>query len=204
MLFVEAFALGIIVAAPLGPVSATVIRAGMLYGLTAALVMSTGVAIADGAYFVAAAAGANQAFRTVWLGAPLWAGGTAFLVYLGVSGLLRCESRLGGESIASPSLGRSFLSGVIVTMANPLTIASWLAVAGSLAVSGDEAGLLLASSVFIALGSAAWMSLLSLGTAWSRQWAGSAALRWSTYAASLSILLFATRFFWQGLGEYVL
>jgi threonine/homoserine/homoserine lactone efflux protein len=204
LLFVEAFALGFIVAAPLGPVSATVIRSGLLYGLAAALMMSAGVAIVDGGYFIVAAAGASQAFRTVWLGVPLWLGGTVFLAYLGISGLLRQRRTAVDEAAPSRSLAGSFLSGVVVTMANPLTVASWLAVAGSLAVSKDEAGLLLASSLFIALGSATWMTMLSFGTAWSRQWVGSKALQWGTLAASLLVLVFAARFLLAGFGEYVL
>jgi threonine/homoserine/homoserine lactone efflux protein len=204
LLFVEAFALGIVVAAPLGPVSAMVIRTGLLYGFVAALVMGLGVALVDGVYFVAAAAGASQAFRTAWLGVPLWLGGTAFLAYLGLSGLLRRDGASKETAPTSRSLAGSFADGVVVTMANPLTVASWLAVAGSLAVSGDQAGLLVASSVFIAIGSATWMSLLSLGAAWSRRWAGSGLLRWSAAAASILILAFAVRFLLQGLGEYVL
>jgi threonine/homoserine/homoserine lactone efflux protein len=204
LVFLEAFALGIVVAAPLGPVSATVIRTGLLYGFIAATVMGFGVAIVDGAYFLAAAAGASQAFRTAWLGIPLWLGGTAFLTYLGFAGLLRRNEASKEAAQGSYSLAGSFASGAVITMANPLTVASWLAVAGSLAVSADEAGLLIASSLFIALGSATWTSLLSLGTAWSRQWAGSAALRWSASAASILILVFAVRFLLQGLGEYVL
>jgi len=204
LLFIEAFALGILVAAPLGPVSASVIRTGLLYGFAAAMVMGVGVAVVDGVYFVAAAAGASQAFRTAWLGVPLWLGGTAFLAYLGLSGLLRRNDGSKEGASTSHSLAGSFASGVVITMANPLTVASWLAVASSLAVSGDEAGLLLASSVFIAIGSATWTSLLSLGTAWGRQRAGGALLRWSAVAASVLILAFALRFLAQGLGEYVL
>jgi threonine/homoserine/homoserine lactone efflux protein len=203
LVFLEAFALGIVVAAPLGPVSATVIRTGLLYGFIAATVMGFGVAIVDGAYFLAAAAGASQAFRTAWLGIPLWLGGTAFLTYLGFSGLFHRNEASKEAVEGSYSLTGSFVSGAVITMANPLTVASWLP-AGSLAVSGDEAGLLVASSLFIALGSATWMSLLSLGTAWSRRWAGGAMLRWSASAASILVLAFAVRFLLQGLGEYVL
>jgi len=54
------------------------------------------------------------------------------------------------------------------------------------------------------MGSAAWMSFLSLGVAWSRRLAGGDVLRWSATAASVLILVFAVRFLIQGLGEYVL
>ena len=204
LLFAEAFALGIVVAAPLGPVSATVIRTGLLYGFAAAMAVGIGVAVVDGVYFVAAVAGASQAFRTVWLGVPLWLGGTAFLTYLGLSGLLRRNDVSKEGAATSYSLTGAFARGVVITMANPLTVASWLAVAGSLAVSVDKIWLLLASSVFIAMGSAAWTAFLSLGVAWSRRLAGSGVLRWSAVAASVLILAFAVRFLVQGLGEYVL
>jgi putative LysE/RhtB family amino acid efflux pump len=93
-LFLEAFALGVVVAAPLGPVGATVVRTGLLRGFAPALAIGIGAAVVDGVYFVAAAAGASQAFRTAWLGVPLWLGGTAFLAYLGFSGLRAELARL--------------------------------------------------------------------------------------------------------------
>jgi threonine/homoserine/homoserine lactone efflux protein len=89
-------------------------------------------------------------------------------------------------------------------MTNPLTIASWLAVAGSLAVSSDEASLLVASAAFIAAGSACWFAFLSASVAWSRRRASRGVLRWSATAASVLILAFAVRFLVQGLAEYVL
>lgn len=184
--------------------SATVIRTGLLYGFAAAMAVGIGVAVVDGVYFVAAAAGASQAFRTVWLGVPLWLGGTAFLTYLGLSGLQRRNDVSKEDAAKSYSLTGAFARGVVITMANPLTIASWLAVAGSLAVSVDKIWLLLASSVFIALGSATWTAFLSLGVAWSRRLVGSGVLRWSAVAASVLILAFAVRFLVQGLSEYVL
>jgi len=168
------------------------------------MAVGIGAAVVDGVYFVAAAAGASQAFRTVWLGVPLWLGGTAFLVYLGLSGLMKRNGVVEGDVSTSRSLASAFARGVVITIANPLTVASWLAVAGSLAVSVDEAWLLLASSVFIAIGSAAWMSFLSLGAAWSRRLAGTAVLQWSAMAASVLILAFTLRFLVQGLNEYVL
>jgi len=203
LVFLEAFALGIVVAAPLGPVSATIIRTGLLYGFAAAMAIGVGAAVVDGAYFVAAVAGASQAFRTAWLGVPLWLGGTAFLTYLGLSGL-KGSRDVEADPSKSYSLVAAFARGVFITAANPLTVASWLAVAGSLAVSVDEVGLLLASSLFIALGSIAWTAFLSLGVAWGRRLAAGALLRWSATAASLLVLAFAVRFLFQGLGEYVL
>jgi putative LysE/RhtB family amino acid efflux pump len=204
LLFVEAFALGIIVAAPLGPVGASVVRTGLLYGFAAAVAVGAGAAAVDGVYFVAAAAGASQAFKTAWLGVPLWVGGTAILVYLGLSGLIERRRLLDENASASYSLSLAFGRGLAITATNPLTIASWLAVAGSLAVSTDDVRFLAAAGAFIAAGSATWFALLSAGTAWGRRLAKGTVLQWSAAAASALILVFAIRFLIQGLGEYVL
>jgi threonine/homoserine/homoserine lactone efflux protein len=203
-LFVEAFVLGIVVAAPLGPVGATVVRTGLLRGFGPALAIGAGAAVVDGVYFVAAAAGADQAFRTPWLGVPLWLGGTAFLAYLAFSGLLG-GTRMSEEDAgyAPISLRLAFGHGLLITMLNPLTVASWLAVAGSLAVSADETRAMLAAAVFIAAGSVSWFAFLSVGVAWSRRLVGAPLLRWATTAASILILAFAVRFLIQGLGQYV-
>ncbi len=203
-LFIQAFVLGVAVAAPLGPVGATVVRTGLLRGFAPALAIGVGAAVVDGVYFAAAAAGADQAFRTPWLGVPLWLGGTAFLGYLALSGLVGV-SRAELEEAAVPSSSRlAFGHGLLITSLNPLTIASWLAVAGSLAVSAGDTIALLAATAFIVAGSVAWFAFLAGGVALSRPLLGSSFLRWATAAASLLILAFAVRFLLQGLDEYVL
>ena len=202
LLFLEAFALGIAVSAPPGPVNAYVIRNALLYGFATSLAIGLGAAAVDGVYFMAAVAGANEAFKTAWLGAPLCLVGAAFLGYLGLSGL---RARVSDEEeVLSYSLRKAFARGVAVTASNPLTIASWLAVAGSLAVSSDKVGLLVSSAAFVVAGSIAWTTFLSGSIAWSRRWASETVLHWSAIGASVVIFAFAVRFLMQGLYEYVL
>jgi L-lysine exporter family protein LysE/ArgO len=203
-LFLEAFVLGVIVAAPLGPVGATVIRTGLLRGFASALAVGVGAAVVDGVYFVLAAAGADQAFRTPWLGVPLWLGGTAFLAYMGFSGL-RSGTSASGEAASAPrSVRLAFGQGLLMTSLNPLTVTYWLAVAGSLAVSAGETRALLAAATFIAAGTASWFAFLSAGVAWSRRLVAGPLLRWAMMGASVLILAFAVRFLVQGLDEYVI
>lgn len=202
-LFAQAFLLGVAVAAPLGPVGATVVRTGLLRGFAPALAIGVGAAVVDGVYFVAAAAGADQAFRTPWLGVPLWLGGTTFLAYLSLSGLLGGARAPPNPASTPGSLRLAFGQGLLITLLNPLTIASWLAVAGSLAVSGEETWTLLTAAVFIVAGSGAWFAFLAAGVARLRRLAADRLLRGAVVAASVLILAFAVRFLIQGLGEYV-
>jgi threonine/homoserine/homoserine lactone efflux protein len=166
--------------------------------------VGAGAALVDGTYFTAAAAGAERAFRTPWLGVPLWLGGTAFLVYLGLSGLTVREAERRDVDAASGTLAAALGQGLLITMTNPLTIAAWLAVASSLAVSERDLLRLLTAAAFIAAGTLSWFSFLSGAAAWSRRLAGDALLRWASAAASVVILAFAVRFLVQGLDQYLL
>jgi len=192
------------VAAPLGPVGATVLRTALVRGFLAGLAVGAGAALVDGTYFVGAAAGAERAFRTAWLGVPLWLGGTAFLGYLGLSGLTAREAARREVGAASGTVGLALGQGLLITMTNPLTIAAWLAVAGSLAVSEGDLSRLLTAAVFIASGTLSWLAFLAGAAVWGRRLAGDVALRWASAAASVMILAFAVRFLVQGLDEYLL
>jgi threonine/homoserine/homoserine lactone efflux protein len=203
-LFLHAFILGVLVAAPLGPVGATVIRTGLVRGFPPAFAIGAGAALVDGVYFVGAAAGADAAFRTAWLGVPLWLGGTAFLAYLGLSGLMAGQPAAREAGAASGTFRQGLGQGLLITMTNPMTIASWLAVASSLAVSEGDLLRLLAAAAFIATGTLSWFAFLSGAMSWGRRLARDAALRWASAAASVVILAFAVRFLVQGLEEYVL
>jgi putative LysE/RhtB family amino acid efflux pump len=201
---VQAFLLGVLVAAPLGPVGATVIRTGLVRGFLPALAVGAGAALVDGAYFVAAAAGAEKAFQTAWVGVPLWLAGTAFLAFLGLSGLAASRGTPREAGAASGTARLALGQGLLITMTNPLTIAAWLAVASSLAVSEGDLLRLLPAAAFIATGSLCWFAFLAGAVAWGRRLASDAALRWVSVVASVIILAFAVRFLMQGLDEYLL
>jgi threonine/homoserine/homoserine lactone efflux protein len=194
----------VLVAAPLGPVGATVLRTALVRGFLAALAVGAGAALVDGTYFVGAVAGAERAFRTPWLGVPLWLGGTAFLVYLGISGLISSETTRREVGAVSGTVGVALGQGLLITMTNPLTIAAWLAVASSLAISEGDLLRLLTAAAFIGTGTLTWFAFLSGAAAWGRRLAGDALLRWASAAASVVILAFAVRFLLQGLDQYLL
>jgi threonine/homoserine/homoserine lactone efflux protein len=98
----------------------------------------------------------------------------------------------------------AFGHGLLITMTNPLTIAAWLAVAGSLAVSEGDLVRLFVAAAFIAVGTLTWFTFLSGAAAWGRRLVGDLVVRWVSLMASLVILAFAIRFLAQGLGEYLL
>jgi len=194
----------VLVAAPLGPVGVTVVRTGLVRGFLPAFAVGAGAAVVDGFYFIGAVAGVERAFRTAWVGVPLWLAGSAFLAFLGLSGLAASRGTPREVGAASGTARLALGQGLLITMTNPLTIAAWLAVASSLALSEGDLLRLLPAAAFIATGTLCWFAFLAAAVARGRHLASDAALRWVSAVASVIILAFAVRFLMQGLEEYLL
>ncbi|HUR57981.1 MAG TPA: LysE family transporter [Opitutaceae bacterium] len=160
--------LGFSIAAPVGPIGLLCIRRSIVDGRRAGFVSGLGAATADGIYGAIAALGLTAMMNLLFAyRAWLQVGGGAFLVYLGIA-TLRSRPDVVGQRVRSRSEGGSelptcaFASTFFLTLANPMTILSFLAI---FAGAGVEVGrgilppVLMVLGVF--LGSAAWWLILS-------------------------------------------
>lgn len=200
--FVRGLALGLAIAAPVGPIGVLCIRRTLAEGLLAGLVSGLGAATADAIYGFIAAFGLTfiasllisqqDAIRLV---------GGLFLLYLGVKTLRApvVERAGAGFDTAQPPTqpaGRGLLgnyaSTLALTLTNPLTILSFAAVFAGLGVgaaSGDYASAaLLVLGVF--LGSALWWLALSTAVSLLRSRVSPRGLRWVNRVSGLIILGF--------------
>jgi threonine/homoserine/homoserine lactone efflux protein len=155
--------IGFSIAAPVGPIGVLCIRRTLAEGRLHGLVSGLGAATADAVYGCIAAFG--LAFvsnllvqQQVWLRIV----GGAFLCFLGVRTILAKPSektQTGKKTGIASAYGSTFL----LTLTNPVTILSFVAVFASLGL-GNTAGdygsaALLVFSVFV--GSASWWLILS-------------------------------------------
>jgi len=162
--FLQGLFLGFSIAVPVGPIGLLCLRRSLTDGRLAGLVSGLGAATADAIYGLIAALGLTAitgfllAYRT-----PLQLGGGLFLLYLGVS---ICRAKPPSAEVSAPTtnLLSAYLSTLVLTLANPMTILSFLGIFAGLGVvssdSGHLAAFLLVLGVF--LGSATWWVLLSL------------------------------------------
>ncbi len=136
--------LGLLIAAPVGPIGVLCIRRTLASGALVGTLSGLGAATADALYGAVAAFGLTAVSRALVAG-QTWMAlvGGAFLLWLGVQTLLgagkpREEARpaLQGEGLAS-----AFASTLALTLTNPMTILSFGAVfAGmGLATRGGDA-----------------------------------------------------------------
>ena len=194
--FLRGIAIGFSIAAPVGPIGALCIRRTIAYGRLIGFASGLGAACADGIYGAIAAFGLTI-ISSALIGAsvPLRIVGGAFLLYLGVRTFLATPRRTGERTTVRGVVG-AWASTFGLTLTNPATIFSFLAVFAGLGLAagaGGSAALALVAGVF--LGSAAWWLTLALGIGTFRERLGEGALRWVNRASGTIIAVFGAAAF---------
>jgi threonine/homoserine/homoserine lactone efflux protein len=159
---IKGLIVGLSIAAPVGPIGLLCIRRSLTEGRMSGLLSGLGAATADAVYgsmagFGLAAVSSLLINERFWIGA----GGGVFLCYLGVRAFL---SPPAGHTTSSSRLGlaAAYLSTFALTLTNPMTILSFIAVFAGLGLSASasySAAILLVLGVFA--GSALWWVTLS-------------------------------------------
>jgi threonine/homoserine/homoserine lactone efflux protein len=192
--------LGFSIAAPVGPIGVLCIRRTLAEGRMAGLATGLGAAAADGVY------GAIAALGLTWITSLLvdqqsWirVAGGAFLLWLGVSTFLARPSERAAAAGAG-GLSAAFATTFALTLTNPMTILSFVAVFAGLGLGAGASaspGAALSLVLGVVLGSAAWWLLLSAGVDLLRARFDAGGLRWvnrisGTVIAVFGLLAFAS------------
>lgn len=184
--------LGFAIAAPVGPIGVLCIRRTLAEGRRVGFVSGLGAATADLFYGAVAAFGLT-AVSSLLVAQQFWLAllGGGFLIYLGVRTFFSkpaaqaAEARRGG-------LWGAYLSTFLLTLTNPATILSFVAVFAGLGLGGTDGSFsgaaLLVIGVF--LGSAGWWLLLSAAVGLLRGRVTPAALVWVNRIAGLVLVGF--------------
>lgn len=189
--FLRGIVIGFAIAAPVGPIGMLVIRRTLTESRMLGLVTGFGAAVADSLYGAVGAFGLD--FISGFLvGHAFWTRliGGLFLCWLGISTF---RARLREENNAAPAAGylAAFATTVLLTLSNPLTILSFMAVFAGLGLgagAGYGAASLVVTGVF--LGSALWWLFLTGGMALLRHRLKPAALRWINRGSGLFLLAY--------------
>jgi threonine/homoserine/homoserine lactone efflux protein len=162
-IFWKGLLVGLAIAAPVGPIGVLCIRRTLAEGQLAGFVVGMGAATADAVYGAIAALGISAvSSRLVAQQDLIRLGGGAFLVYLGWR-TLRAVPAASAARLGGRGLWAVYGSAVLLTLTNPATILSFVAVfAGiGLAEVADDRGAALMIVLGVFLGSAAWWLFLS-------------------------------------------
>jgi threonine/homoserine/homoserine lactone efflux protein len=158
----QGLVLGFTIAAAVGPITLLCIRRTLGEGRIVGLASGLGVATADATYGAIAAFGLTAVTDLLvdWQ-RLLGVVGGAFLLWLAWKTLRTVPSEAAAEVPARRGgLAGAYLSMLGLTLTNPLTILSFIALFVGLGVSGDDASSAAVLTLGVFLGSAAWWVLL--------------------------------------------
>ncbi|MCD5325235.1 MULTISPECIES: LysE family translocator [Pontibacillus] len=170
-IFVSYLLLGLSLSAPMGPINAAQLDKGIRFGFWHAWLIGVGGMVADGVFMLLIYFGVAQFIDTPILRAFLWSFGFFVLCYTGVESIAKSKApTLERTETRGETLGKSFRTGFLMAISNPLSILFWLGIYGSiLAQTTDQYGaiqiLIYSSGIF--LGITIWditMAALATGT----------------------------------------
>lgn len=190
-LFLKGLLLGFSIAAPVGPIGVLCIRRTLAGGMASGFVTGLGTATADALYGLVAALGLTAvASFLVDHQFYLRLSGGLFLCYLGWA-TFRALPAVQAAGDNNGTLWFDYISAFVLTLANPLTILSFVAVFAGIGVGVGEdfagAGLIVLG---VFTGSLLWWLILSGGTAFFRTGLDPSRLVWVNRLSGCVILAF--------------
>ena len=200
LLFGQSLLIGLSIAAPVGQIGVLAIQRTLDHGRAAGLATGLGAAFADAVYGAIGAFGATSLIAWL-LGLRFWLGliGGGVLLVLAWRIAIQPVGRRGGGHAQAGTLLR-YLSGTfMLTLSNPTTILSFMAVFGALASHARVASPW-AMVTGVLVGSALWWLILAIGVGWLRDRFNE---RWQRAVNQVSAALLAGLGLWQ-LGRTIL
>ncbi len=168
-LFLKGLIIGFVIAAPVGPIGVLCIQRSLRDGFKIGLMTGIGAALADGTYGLIAGFGLT-AISSMLVAHQFWARiiGGLFLLYLGVKIFFAQPRARSTTGSPDRSPWHACATTYFLTITNPMTILSFVAIfaglgVGSTSIDYTDAVLLVAG---ITLGSASWWLFLSGGVAY--------------------------------------
>lgn len=161
ILFFKSALVGLSIAAPVGPIGLLCMQRTLDHGARIGLATGLGAALADAVYGAIGASGMSVLMAAM-TGARAWLGvaGAMLLLWMALGTWRSAQpGQAAAVAVAGPHVGKAFGGTFLLTLSNPMTILSFIAVFAALAGSTQAVSpAWIVSGVFA--GSAAWWLLL--------------------------------------------
>jgi len=190
--FLRGLIIGFSIAAPVGPIGVLCIRRTVAEGRLTGFLSGMGAASADMFYGAVAAFGLTVV-QDLLIGQSNWLRdvGGVFLLYLGIKTFFSKPSEKTVESRRGGLFG-AYLTTFFLTITNPITILSFIAIFAGLRLGETDRNYASASVMVLGvfLGSAAWWLTLSTGVSLLRDKFTPTLLIWVNRLAGIIIFVF--------------
>ncbi len=191
--FIKGALLGFSIAAPVGPIGILCIRRTLQYGRLSGLFSGLGAATADTSYGLLAAFSLTlvsdflvaQHFYIHFLGG-------CFLLFLGVKTFFATTTEVPPANVSHRSFLSDFVSTFFLTISNPLTLLSFVAVFAGLGLVNVSEKYIDAATLVtgIFLGASFWWLILSEGVTFFRKKVSAKTMSWINRIAGMIIVTF--------------
>ncbi|RFU70682.1 amino acid transporter [Peribacillus saganii] len=192
--------LGLSLAAPIGPINAAQLDKGIKNGFMHAWILGLGAALADAIYMALVYFGVVYFLETPFMKTFLWLFGFFVLCYTGVESIMSAGKIEANRRNKTDSLFKSFFSGFLMSLSNPLTILFWLGIYGSVlanAANSYDFGHLLLYSGAIFSGILIWDITMACVASSFRRFLTSRILALISVISGLSLIGFGIFFGYQ-------
>lgn len=129
--FLSYLVLGLSLAAPIGPINAAQINQGIKNGFFHSWAIGLGSIVGEFLFIIAIFFGVVHFLEIPIVKAFLWSFGTFVLLYTGIENMVSTPE-ISVDSRQTVSLRKTFFSGFLLTITNPLSILFWLGIYGSI------------------------------------------------------------------------
>ncbi|KGX86830.1 LysE family translocator [Pontibacillus litoralis] len=129
--FFSYIVLGLSLSAPIGPINAAQLDKGIKHGFGSAWLVGIGAMIADICFMFLIYFGLAQFINIPIVKVFLWLFGGFILLYTGIDSIIHAGKEI-QETQPSTSYKKSFLTGFLMALSNPLNIIFWLGIYGSI------------------------------------------------------------------------
>lgn len=190
--FSKGLILGFCIAAPVGPIGVLCIRRTLQYGRFSGLLSGLGAAVADTIYAIVGGFGLTFVSNFL-IAEQFWLRmiGGIFLLYLSFK-IFIAKTKEAAKETSHTTLLNDFISTFFLTITNPMTILSYLAMFAGLGLASTSQDYsktsILVLGVF--LGSAVWWLLLSESVTLFRKKVSQKVMKWINWVAGVIIAIF--------------
>ncbi len=190
-LFWNGFIIGLSIAAPVGPIGVLCIQRTLNHGRSIGLASGIGAATADATFGLIAALGLTVVSnflrdQQMWLRLI----GGAYLIYLGIRTFLAKPAESAAKVEDKKGLIGAYTSTLFLTLTNPLTIFSFIAIFASVGAANSSGGAFwVVAGVF--LGSCAWWMFLVSITGIFRSRLNARSMQWINRGSGSIIIALA-------------
>lgn len=200
---ITALGLGIAYAATPGAVNTEALRRGVIHGGRATLLVETGSLIGDSVWAILALTGVTFLAQHLTFRVVLGLAGGFFLLRLAWGALHEALFRSKQTSVAPASARGHFATGAVFGLANPVGLAFWSGLGGSIVTAGASGSEFVLFFAGFFIGATLWCFVIAALIQWGKRWIRPAFFRWINLLCGLALGYFGLRVLWTTIQEWL-